>query len=399
MEGHMERRRFLATTSVLAASGLASAEPFNAANENGKDRRLKTITTDPLVLETPDELLAANRITPASALFVRNHHGAKAFESMAPRPLDGEIAVSGLVKEAKRIPLRSLEAMEKIEVEMVLQCTGNFRFLFSRASPIKGTPWSKGGVGNVRFRGVPVAAYLKASGIEPKPEAKYIAADGADDPVKPTDVNYEKSIPLDLALERGLLAVDMNGEPIPALHGGPVRLVLPGCYGSMHVKWLRSLRFDAAESDNFFQSSDYRTPTRPIKPGEPFKPTVENSVPAVDMRIASRILVPADGSTAKANEPITVKGVAWNDGAASITSVELSTDGGQTWISAALGIEAGKYAFREWSHSLTLPAGRHELWCRAVDAFGRTQPLDGTLLWNPGGYCWNGVEKISVTVR
>lgn len=395
----MERRRFLATTSVLAASGLATADSSEAAVVEGKDRRLKTITTDPLVLETPDELLAANRITPASALFIRNHHGAKAFESMAPRPLEGDIEISGLVKESMRVPLRRLESMEKIDVEMVLQCTGNFRFLFSRKSPIKGTPWSKGGVGNVRFRGVPVAAFLKAAGVNVDPAAKFIAADGADDPEKPSQVNYEKSIPLDLALSRGLLAIEMNGEPLPALHGGPVRLVTPGCYGSMHVKWLSKLRFDAAESDNFFQASDYRTPTRIIKAGEPFTPTPTNSVPAVEMKINTRIFQPADGSTVKADAPIVVKGVAWNDGAAPITSVELSPDGGRTWSAATLGAEAGPYAFREWSHTMNLSSGRHELWCRAVDAFGRTQLLDGTLFWNPGGYCWSGIEKIALAVR
>ena len=99
----------------------------------------------------------------------------------------------------------------------------------------------------------------------------------------------------------------------------------------------------------------------------------------------------------KADAPITAKGVAWNDGNAAITSVELSTDNGATWKAATLAPSASPYAFREWSLPITIAAGRHELWVRAVDAFGRTQPLDGGLFWNPGGYAWNGVEKIKVT--
>ena len=88
-----------------------------------------------------------------------------------------------------------------------------------------------------------------------------------------------------------------------------------------------------------------------------------------------------------------------DDGAAPITSVELSADGGRTWSAATLAAEAGPFAFREWSHAMNLPSGRCELWCRAVDAFGRTQPIDGTLFWNPGGYCWSGVERIVQRIR
>lgn len=397
--GHFERRRFLANASVLAASESAALRASELDAIPGKDPRLTVVATDPLVLETPDELLAAHRITPVSALFVRNHHGTKPFHSMEPRPLVGDLEIAGLVGERQRVPLRRLASLDMIEVEMTLQCTGNFRSLFTEKSPINGTPWAKGGVGNVRFRGVSIASLFKSIDLRIDPTARFLAAEGADEPEKPSQPKYEKCVPLEVALARGLLATEMNGEPLPALHGGPLRFVIPGYYGSSHVKWLTRLRLDAAESTNYFQATDYRTPTRLLQPGEAFIPTPENSVAALGMNINSRILFPGEGSTLTADSPVTVKGVAWNDGAATLTSVELSVDRGRTWSATTLAPEAGPYAFREWSHSLVLRAGTHELWSRAVDAIGRTQPIDGTLFWNPGGYGWNGVDKVAVLVR
>ena len=394
----MERREFLAMSAALATVPSVLGQPQSNSALAGKDPRLKAISTDPMVLETPDELLAASRVTPASALFVRNHHGAKPFHSMEPRPPAGNLDISGLVRNPQSVPLQQLAKMEKTSVEMVLQCSGNFRSLFSKLAPCKGTQWGKGGVGNVVFSGVPIAALFKALNLAVDRKAEFINAEGADQPEKPSQVDYEKSIPLDVALARGLLATELNGQPIPAVHGGPVRLVIPGYYGSMQVKWLTRLRLEAAEATSYYQSTDYRTPKRLIKPGEAIAINPSNSTPASDMKINSRILFPSEGAMVKADAPFTAKGVAWNDGQAALTAVELSTDGGATWKSATLGATESPYAFCEWSAPISFPAGRHELWARAVDAFGRTQPLDGGLFWNPGGYAWNGVEKITVTV-
>lgn len=394
----MRRREFLAAgaAGVLAARlpGQGPAPP-----PAGKDAGLKVVSLDPLVLETPDRLLAAGRVTPASALFVRNHHGAKAFEGMKPRPLDGTLEVAGLVKSPKRIPLARLAELDRVEVEMVLQCSGNFRSLFGRLSPIKGTPWDKGGVGNVRFGGVPVAAAFKAVGLEVGSAAKYLTAEGADQPEKDVQADYERSVPLDVALGRGLLAFELNGEPLPAVHGGPLRLVIPGYYGCNQVKWLTRLRLEATETANLFQLPDYRTPKRLIKPGETVEYTFANSDPNYDMKVNSRLLTPGDGSTVPAGRPFTARGVAWNDGAVPLIGVEVSADLGKTWRAADLAGSAGPFAFREWSLALTLPAGRQEVWVRAADALGRTQPADGGLFWNPGGYAWNGVETVTLVAR
>ncbi len=395
----MDRRSFLATGATgLALShvskGLAAQPP---ALQVGKHVGLKVITSDPLVLETPDNLLAASRITPSSVLFVRNHHGAKESEDMQPRLMSGELELVGLVAKPIQFPLAELAKLPKTEVEMVLQCSGNFRFQFSKLSPIKGTPWNKGGIGNVRFAGVRVSDFLTATGTTVLKEAKYVTAEGADQPEKDGQIDYEKSVPLDVAMARGILATELNGVALPAVHGGPIRLVIPGYYGNVQVKWLTKLRFEAVETTNFFQLPDYRTPKQRIQPGASIDYTFDNSDPNFDMKINSRIFAPIDGSTVTAGMKIDLRGVAWNDGAAELVEVEVSQDQGASWRTTSLSPSAGPYAFREWSASTSFEKGEHAVWIRAVDALGRTQPLDGGLFWNPGGYGWNAAEKIRVT--
>lgn len=391
----MDRREFLAAGTAMVGAGCLLAQPMTLGPA-GKDAGLRVVTLDPLVLETPDRLLGAGRVTPSSVLFVRNHHGAKPFESMKPRPLEGFLEISGLVKYPRRVRLADLGKMARTEVEMVLQCSGNFRSQFSKISPIKGTPWNKGGIGNVVFGGVPVAAAFQAAKLEISTAARYLTVEGADQPEHEGQADYEKSVPLSVALDRGLLATHLNGEPLPAVHGGPLRLIIPGFYGSVQVKWLTRLRLEAAETANFFQLPDYRNPKKLIKPGAAVEYTFENSDANFEMKINSRLLSHTAGERVAAGRPFAVKGVAWNDGAAKLTAVELSADGGRTWAAAVLGPPAGPYAFREWSHTLALPAGRHEVWVRASDVLGRCQTADGGLFWNPGGYCWNGYEKVEL---
>jgi len=402
----MDRRTFMATgsagllaTQITAGLKSAGAEPQikPKAIPTGKDASLKVIANDPLVLETPDQLLAATRITPNSALFVRNHHGAKHLADMLPRPMEGTLKIVGLVDAPVDFSLVELTKLAKSEVEMVLQCSGNFRAQFSKISPIKGTPWDKGGIGNVRFGGFRFSEFLKAAKLKVHPDAKFVTAEGADQPEKEGQVDYEKSVPLDVLMARGLLATEMNGVPLPAVHGGPLRLVIPGYYGNVQVKWLSKLRFEGSETSNFFQIPDYRTPKQRIVPGSSMEYTFDNSEPNFDMKINSRIFVPMDQATVVAGQATLVVGVAWNDGTADLTTVEISKDQGETWSATRLAPSAGPFAFREWTTKMSFEKGEHSLWARAVDAAGRTQPLDGGLFWNPGGYGWNGIEKIRVT--
>ncbi len=400
-----DRRVFLKTVgaTVAAVYGAtpagALADPSQAADAvlPGKNPRLVVHTAAPAVLETPLDLLAQDRITPIDALFVRNVQHSAALLTIKPASLSGwKIELGGLVDRPQMINARLLEELEQVAVEMVLQCSGNGRSLFSAAAKTKGTNWGRGGMGNVRFGGVRLQTVLDHFGIQPKPQARYLSAEGVDDPAA-GEQDFEHSLPLADALRKSVLALRINGEPIPAVHGGPVRLVTGGYYGTMHVKWISRLRFDAEESNHTSQVPQYRTPLVPIAPGEPFEATLTNSEPNWRMKIKSVVLAPLPGAKLPAGE-VSASGVAFNDGEAAIETVLVSGDAGRTWQRAEVDAPDSPYAWYRWQARLKLPAGRQQIWARAIDKLGRTQPLDGTIHWNPQGYTWNGVDKIDVTV-
>jgi sulfite oxidase len=376
-----------------------SDEKTKQARENwikGIDPRLEVMSAVPLVLSTPVQLLAENRITDKKYLFVRNIQDLVEGMTMDFVPLDGwKIELTGLIRPF-RVIIRAedLLAMEQVEYEMILQCSGNGR---NEYTGIKGTPWDQGGVGNVRFAGVPLRAILERHNVEIDPQVKYITAEGNDGPMGLEKPDLEHSIPVADVVERGILALRLNGEPLPGIHGGPVRLVTPGLFGTMQIKWLTRLRFETAESPNFYHATEYRVPYALLKIGEKFRFTLENSRPTWDIRLMSYILDPLPGAKLKAG-PITVSGVAYNDGKAPIESVLVSVDKGESWQPAQFEVPKSPYSWYQWRAQRTLKPGTHEIWARATDALGRSQPLDGKIFWNPNGYEWTGVFKNEVTV-
>lgn len=384
-------------TMLPTSARSASDSTQRSSPVEGKDPRLKVVEAEPLSLETPIPILAENRVTPSKYLFVRNNQEFPRSRTLKPlESRDWSIEIMDLVEFPKTITVADLEKMEQTEVEMVLQCSGNSRALFSKAAMTKGMQWGRGGIGNVRFSGVRFATVLDQAGVKPGEAARYLTAEGKDGPAKPSEADFEHSVPLDVAMERAVIALKLNGEPLPAIHGGPVRFVVPGYYATMSVKWLHRIRLMATETANHHQVPRYRVPLEPIAPGSSFQATLTNSRPNWDMKVNSIITDPINDSTVK--ERVTVSGFAWNDGRCPLDTVEVSGDGGRNWQRATLGPANGPFAWRTFSHSLTLPIGESALCARAIDAWGRTQPMDGTLFWNPSGYEWNGVEKIVVKV-
>ena len=189
----------------------------------------------------------------------------------------------------------------------------------------------------------------------------------------------------------------MNGEPLPAIHGGPVRLITPGFYATMNIKWVSGLRLEAHETFNHHQLDRYRTPIKPIKPGEPFTNTFANSEPNWPMRTKSMIFAPLERESLQSGL-VEVSGVAFNDGAAKITSVEVSVDGGQSWHRAGIEHTQSPYGWQPWRTKVKLGAGKQQISCRATDALGRSQPVDGAIFWNPSGYTWNGIHTVNVQI-
>lgn len=402
----LNRRLFLASSGVAAIGSatfghlgnLASGQEANAASVvDGKDRRLIVHTPSIAVLETPPELLHT-QVTPLEVLFVRNNGQPSDGATMKAGKLDGwNIEFAGAINGVKRIAARDLAELPLVSREMVLQCCGNGRALFAQTVKAKGTQWLRGGMGNIQIRGVPLSAVLEKLGVRVNAEASFLTAEG-NEPPPPGKEEFEHSLPLADALSGSILALAMNGQPIPACHGGPVRLMTPGYFGTMQIKWLRRLRFDVAESQNYNHMSRYRAPRQVIKPGTAFKYNLENSKACWRLKVKSVVLSPIPGAQLKAGQKARVLGVAFNDGQVPVEAVLVSVDRGQTWSRASLKTPHSLTAWYRWEHFVKLAAGQQEIWARAVDRLGRSQPIDGSIHWNPSGYEWNGVEKIPVEV-
>ena len=405
----LTRRRWLQAGALSAATGFVVVRsphaPLRAADAEaptadlliaGKDRRLivHNGSTAGFEIETPLDLLSPEGVTPVEQLFVRNNQQPEWSATLRPAPeMDWKLDIEGLLAESRSITLDALRAMSQHEHEIVLQCSGNGRALFSEAAPAKGAPWRYGAMGCVRFRGVMLRDVFKKLDIRPKSEARFLTAQGADSPALPDGADFEHSLPLHDVLARSLLALELNGKPLPAVHGGPLRLVTPGYYGTMHVKWLSRLRLDAAETTNHHQVKRYRTPLDQIAPGAPFDYDLDNSEPNWRMRIKSVVFAPIQGTRVSSGK-VLAQGVAWNDGTSRIEAVETSLDDGLTWRRAELQTPSDRYSWYRWQTHLTVASGDQLLLCRAVDTLGNTQPLNGAADWNPAGYGWHGVERI-----
>ena len=358
----------------------------------GKDKRLIVLKSDPAVFETPLGLLNESHITPAELLFVRNNQQPKPMATLAA-VLDDDWAVEIL---GKTITLGQLKKLPQKSVEMVLQCSGNGRSLFSLDAQTSGTQWGRGGMGCVVFGGVSLHKVLDHLGLDVKVAGKFLLAEGKDKPL-PDKEDFLHTLPAWAAVNRSMLALSMNGKPLPAIHGGPVRLMTPGVFGTMHIKWLGKLSLVDSESENYNHLPRYRVPKRPIKPGKDYKFNLKNSNSNWNMKVKTVLLNPTAGAKLRPGNNL-IQGVAFNDGSAEIETVIVSFDRGESWQKSKLKRPESKFSWTHFELAKELSVGEHEIWTRAVDSHGHSQPLNGSVAWNPRGYEWNGVEKIKVSV-
>jgi len=190
-----------------------------------------------------------------------------------------------------------------------------------------------------------------------------------------------------------MLAYAMNGADLPVLNGFPLRLIVPGYYGTYWVKHLNEITVIDSIFDGFWMKSAYRVPDNEcacVDPGTAPKATV----PINRCNVRSFITSVTSGVKVKAGAPLLLKGIAF-DGGKGIKQVAVSTDGGASWRNATLGRDLGKYSFREWTLPVTLAAGSHDLRVKATNQAGQTQP--DKPLWNPAGYMRNVIETTTVT--
>ena len=393
-----------ALASSTARMALAQSTPNPANIIKGVDETMRIHNAKLGVMETPLQLLREHEITPKEIMYIRNHFppaGKQAWMATteAPQVTEWNIRVGGLAVRPRTITLDDLKGMEQVKVVAVMQCAGNGRSYFAAKAKAPGGQWQHGSMANVEWEGVPLRAVLAKADVGPAADARWLTANGADESPSPKGADLIKSFHIeDPALDNALLAMKMNGEPIPAVHGGPVRLIIPGYYGNMNVKFVSELLYETEQSPSPFQSKAYRAVNRPVEPGK-FSVkdyNLGNSKPTYGFKIMSVIFAPLAEDMVKAG-PVTIRGVAWNDGTAKIASVRVSKDGGKSWDDAMVKHADSPYAWQHWSLDTTLEKGAHDLRVVATDEIGRTQPLDGTAVWNPKGYEWNGADLVTVT--
>jgi DMSO/TMAO reductase YedYZ molybdopterin-dependent catalytic subunit len=351
-------------------------------------RPLIKLTYRPPNYETPIEYFRT-AITPNDAFFVRYHLSdipqvdAKTWKVVVGG--DGANAETSLTLD----DLRKMPAFELIAVN---QCSGNRRGLFQ--PHVAGVEWGYGAMGCARWKGARLKDVLDKVGL--KKETIEIVLDGADAPALDKTPDFVKSVPVWKALEETtLVAYEMNGEPLPHFNGFPARIVLPGWTGTYWMKHVTSIKAVTRAFDGFWMKSAYRIPNGkfPIVAQFMSQETTANT-PITEMVVNSLITSHADGAAIKVGSAAMIAGVAW-DGGYGIRAVEISTDGGTTWNTAALREDLGRFAFRAFSYGFSPTArGKYTITARATNSIGQTQTA--ALILNPAGYHHNVMHSVTL---
>ncbi len=350
-------------------------------------RPLLEMTARPPQLETPFSVFNESVITPNDAFFVRYH---LADIPLKIDPDTYQIEIKGKVDKPVSLSLQELKSgYEPVEIVAVNQCSGNSRGLFEPR--VAGGQLANGAMGNARWKGVPLKAVLDKVGVQKG--AVQVVFDGLDGPVMDGTPDFLKALDIDHARDgEVMIAYAMNGEDLPWLNGYPVRLIVPGYYGTYWVKHLNLINIVDSVYDGFWMKTAYRIPANACACTEPGKaPTA--TVPIARFDVRSFITSVTDGGSVTAGQDTALRGIAF-DGGYGITEVIISPDGGKSWTAASLGEDLGKYSFREWNASVKLPKGEHKLMVKATNRIGQSQPFEP--LWNPAGYMRNVVETTRV---
>ena len=187
---------------------------------------------------------------------------------------------------------------------------------------------------------------------------------------------------------------EMNGQPIPPVHGFPLRAIVPGWEGAYAMKWLTTLHVSQTPTDSFWVATGYRYPVKRVAPGAAVD--AKDTAPLTGLVVKSLITTPLDGATLSPGK-IPVAGFAWA-GETEIASVDISTDSGATWKPARLVGELQPYTWRRFEYTFEATRSEsHLILSRATDVKGAVQPAVSH--WNPSGYLWNQYDSVRVEVK
>jgi DMSO/TMAO reductase YedYZ molybdopterin-dependent catalytic subunit len=379
----LDRRRFLALTAAgsLAFPALAARPQADAPTVPSSRRRMIQRNGYATDAETPLDALVTY-LTPNDLFYVRHH-----WIPLYPDLRRWALSIDGEVDRPLRLTLAELKRMPRATATCVLQCAGNGRGLYR--PPVPGVQWKYGAVGNARWTGVRVRDLLDSAGL--KRGVRHLHTSGSDKP--PASVPpYLRSVEIEKVLQDGIVAYEMNGEPLPAQHGAPARLIVPGWAGDHWMKWLSRLTASPDPQKGFYMDTAYRYPRKPGEPGAAVPP--EETTPVTELFVKSNI-TDAPGRVRAGSETL-IRGFALS-GAPDIARVELTDDDGATWRDAELSSEHDPYAWRLWSFRYApRRTGRVTLTARATDSRGSVQPRQAA--WNPSGYLFNGWHTVEIEV-
>jgi DMSO/TMAO reductase YedYZ molybdopterin-dependent catalytic subunit len=349
--------------------------------QDAADAGLVIRSADPLNAETSVPDLAGGAVMPTRRFYLRDHF---------PIPnLDGEryrLLVRGLVKRPLDVSLRELHNLPSESRVVTLECAGNGRSFFDPKVP--GEPWALGAVSTAEWTGVPLVELLDRAGIQPgATEIVFRGADGGRVAGVDAPIQFERSLPVDQVRDLdALLAYSMNGEPLSAPHGYPLRLIVPGWYAVASVKWLTEIVVTDRAFDGYFQATKYWYEW--VRDGR------EEREPVTLLNVRALIVAPGPGMRLARGETA-IRGVAWS-GVASIARVELSLNGGP-WQEARMIGEGRPGAWHWWELLSSLEqAGPLVIRARATDMAGRTQPHQAE--WNRLGYGNNSIHAVEAHV-
>src|SRR6059036_2071606 len=386
--------------ALLAAGGLVGAPTIAPAQDDlvlarrplvryPEKTDLILLTARPPQLETPMRYFD-RAITPNDAFFVRYH----IFPIPTSVDLDQwRLEIRGHVDKPLSLSMDDLKKFPRASVTAVAQCSGNSRGRF--APRVLGGQWGDGAMGNAVWTGARLQDVLKAAGA--RSGGLDVTFDGLDKPAFPTVPDFVKALDVQRIMNDPdvIGAYEMNGQRLPMLNGFPARLVVPGWYATYWVKNLSDITVADKPFERFWMKPAYRIPDNPcgcVEPGTAPK----NTVPITRMTVRSFIASPASGTRVAVNQPVPLKGIAF-DGGYGIREVQVSDNLGVTWSRATLGPDHGRYSFREWSATWKpTAAGTARLMVRAFNGIGESQSYEP--LWNPAGYLRNVIEQITLVV-
>jgi sulfite oxidase len=378
--GTITRRGFL----IMSGAAFAAAGWYDGATAQTPPPAPPVPGKEQLILRSPRPINLETRLAdlrsyhvPDELFFVRSNYNVPTVNAA-----QWTLRVDGEVEQPLVFRLDDLKRMPAFTQDVLLECAGNGRaFHKPRAAGIQ---WEHGAVGNGKWKGVRLADVLALARV--KPTGLHVAFDGADTAPTPQAPDFIRSVPLWKAMEpHTMLALEMNDKPIPSLHGGPVRVIVPGFIGSASIKWLEHVSVIPDEFGGQFMKRSYRAPR-----AEDEKETYSLQ----SLEVKSLIVGPAEGTRLGPGR-LTVWGWAWA-GEGELTGLDLSTDGGQTWKPAKFVGKWDRYSWRKWEYDWDAPAGKHTLMARAADSLGRLQPA--TRAHNSLGYRWNVIHAVTVDV-